>query len=95
MRLVCSDKFTDVVDVGVFLENIFFVVEVPDAGRYRDHFHVRKFMEAFAHGVDVQILGEFHAVFFHRLEKVVELCIDGAVDFSSARLVFELTKIAF
>ena len=52
-------------------------------------------LEAFAHGVNVQILGEFHAVFFHRREKVVELCIDGAVDFSSARLVFELTKIAF
>ena len=96
MRLVRPDKFTDVIDVGVFGENVFFAGKVTDLCRNRDDFHTRKFMQAFTHRFDIHIGRKFHAVGLHRFQHVVDLVIDRTVERLLARYTRrEHAEIAF
>ena len=86
--------FADVVDVGVFVQDVFLGGEIADACRDGDDFHVRKFMEAVAQGVDIEVLRNVDSFFLHGLEDVVQLGIDvlvhGTANFGRGRGVAEI-----
>ena len=85
MSLSCANEFTDVINVGIFGENVFFAGKVTDLRRNRDDFHARKFVQAFAHLLYIHIGREFHAIGLHRFQHVVQLVIDSTVNRLLAR----------
>ena len=85
MSLVSSDEFSDIVDVGILFQDVFFLREVSNLCRNRNHFHARKFVQAVTHLFDIHVRRQVNAIGFHGFQHVVNLVVHGTVNRLLAR----------